>query len=251
MEQIRKVIWKQTGLQQALHWEVLLAHVYRRRWSSQRCLEIWSQWYLKWEPHPTWQPLLEGDSTNEDTHTHTPLLKTNGCIWSSWISSSHWNMSILICRCGQIWFVWKSHYFSRHWSKASFTACLKTLAILHRRRNKYRWVWKRALSYVWRWKILHSGNSSVLYSDIMKPNPPLKNPSNKIGLASEEIETNTSLWSGVRLHKILFNVLQFNLNTIRSAAWQFGCGMTNNRSYNRAALTEDGLLPLFQKSEAW
>ncbi len=103
----------------------------------------------------------------------------------------------------------------------------------------------------WRWKILHSGNSSVSYSDIMKPNPPLKNPSNKIHLASEEIETNTSLWSGVRLHKILFNVLQFNLNTIRSAAWQFDCGMTNNRAYNRAALIEDGLLPLLQKSEVW
>ncbi len=85
----------------------------------------------------------------------------------------------------------------------------------------------------------------------MKPNPPLKNPSNKIHLASEEIETNTSLWSGVRLHKILFNVLQFNLNTIRSAAWQFDCGMTNNRAYNRAALIEDGLLPLLQKSEVW
>lgn len=62
-----------------------------------------------------------------------------------------------------------------------------------------------------------SGNSSVLYSDIMKPNPPLKNPSYEIHLASEEFETNTSIWSGVMLHKILLNVLQLNLNTIRSA----------------------------------
>ncbi len=245
MEQIRKVIWTQTGLKQAFHGEVLLVHVYRRKWSSQRCLETWSQWYLKWEPHPTWQPLLEGDSTNKDTHTLIKDKRMYPKLLDKFEPLKH------ICRCGQIWFVWKLHYFGRHWSKASFTACLKTLAILHRRRNKYRWVWKRAPSYVWRWKILHSGNSSVSYSDIMKPNPPLKNPSNKIRLASEEIETNTSLWSGVRLHKILFNVLQFNLNTIRSAAWQFDCGMTNNRAYNRAALIEDGLLPLLQKSEVW
>lgn len=62
---IKKVRWRNSS---SVALQDPNVETYQHKWFEQKCLEIWSRWCLKLEPHPTLQPLWEEGSTENSKH---------------------------------------------------------------------------------------------------------------------------------------------------------------------------------------